>query len=852
MAQGAAACCPNGCCEGRVRRKAIDRLLEMEESTIQRLENAQKELQLAQKQAAVSLAEGNDMRLKAAQTESANETEIMMVRPDNDVDADVPAAGQSLNMSSNLPPTVDVQPKSVEFVSEKDADGRQRENSSLSQQYAVTSPRNSPPGSLYSSSMLRMNSEGKFLFQTADEDDESLSVGETTYLDNSSLMRRRLNTSQSEISMRRRANTGQSSLAGAPSILSQENTSATSNQWDRVNSIIRAEKGPDQIASERTNNIENGVWEKPSIKSMLSSLKSEIIASVKAVGRWTKAKSDPITSTLAKHSTYAVVTFSSRQAAVAARHCVADGRGQQRWLSLETVPVPPLADAAPCDIITCRGCCRPVTLNINQNEQLVRKYCSKGALLLIYIFYTVPITTAQKLVEPASLQKTFPGLYNFLEETGNGFFSANILSGLVGALLYTTFFALCPVLFKSIANSGSRATSVQEAEVYALKYYWFFMLVTAFVLTAFADAAIQIWNSNELEETVQTMLKNVAANTPLGVSGIWLNWIIVRTTMTLPLQYLITINTFIFDCIGWKCCARCAMGGGPGGPIPYRIYIDGGVVFLCVVALAPQSPLVAAAALLYYFFCIPLWRRNCIFMYRPRFDSGGERWPFLSDVLISSLFMGQLLLTLQMVLRDAFGPAVVAFVPAIPTYLYRKNLKKRFERAYKDAGLLQMSLLDGWDNSMATTVEKREQFRQFLVDAHKAAYIPVCIAGGATNVLTAEPAVVVPSDNDDMLGYSDVANNESHPQLPQDHLSPYFGDQAPVFFSGTNKSTPSMSSVATPSRTIMTRRTNSVYNGSFSPTNTKTPTNSNKTPWHSGDQFDAAPQNLEEQGCTPS
>jgi hypothetical protein len=34
------------------------------------------------------------------------------------------------------------------------------------------------------------------------------------------------------------------------------------------------------------------------------------------------------------------------------------------------------------------------------------------------------------------------------------------------------------------------------------------------------------------------------------------------------------------------------MGGGPGGPIPYRIYIDCGVVFVCVVALAPQSPLV--------------------------------------------------------------------------------------------------------------------------------------------------------------------------------------------------------------------------------------------------------------------
>ena len=110
-------------------------------------------------------------------------------------------------------------------------------------------------------------------------------------------------------------------------------------------------------------------------------------------------------------------------------------------------------------------------------------------------------------------------------------------------------------------------------------------------------------------------------------------------------------------------------------------------------------------------------------MYRPKFDTGGERWPFLSDILITSVFVGQFLLTLQMVLKDAFGPAIVAAIPAIPTYLYRKHLLTTFKRAYADAGLLQTSLLDGWDNTVPTTIEAREEFRRFLVDAHKAAYI---------------------------------------------------------------------------------------------------------------------------------
>jgi hypothetical protein len=129
--------------------------------------------------------------------------------------------------------------------------------------------------------------------------------------------------------------------------------------------------------------------------------------------------------------------------------------------------------------------------------------------------------------------------------------------------------------------------------------------------------------------------------------------------------------------------------------------------------------------------------------------------------------MGQFLLTLQMVLSDAFGPAFIAACPSVTTWLFRSYLIKRFRRAYDDAGLLQTSLLDGWDNAAPTSVESREEFRQFLVDAHKAAYIPVCIAGGATNILTAEPAVVMPSENDDLLGYADLATADAA-------ASPYF------------------------------------------------------------------------------
>lgn len=95
------------------------------------------------------------------------------------------------------------------------------------------------------------------------------------------------------------------------------------------------------------------------------------------------------------------------------------------------------------------------------------------------------------------------------------------------------------------------------------------------------------------------------------------------------------------------------------------------------------------------------------------------------------------------------GPTIAAAIPLIPTLAFQRGCKKQYGKSFKDAALLQTSLLDGWDTSEESSVERREEFRRFLVDAHKAAYVPVCISGTDTDdFLTAEPAVVVPLDTD--------------------------------------------------------------------------------------------------------
>ena len=85
-------------------------------------------------------------------------------------------------------------------------------------------------------------------------------------------------------------------------------------------------------------------------------------------------------------------------------------------------------------------------------------------LAAIYIFYTIPLTFATGLVDPGKWDNLFPRS----REWTQGSFYTQYLSGILPALLWTTFFALCPLMFKSLANFGSNALSVLGAGKFSI------------------------------------------------------------------------------------------------------------------------------------------------------------------------------------------------------------------------------------------------------------------------------------------------------------------------------------------------------------------------------------------------
>lgn len=132
---------------------------------------------------------------------------------------------------------------------------------------------------------------------------------------------------------------------------------------------------------ETNETISSGIWS-------LKTLKTTLLQVFKKPVQETILKVDELKSM----STFAVVTFTSRQAAVAARHCLADGRGVEKWIAIEEIPVPPLADSNAFDCCECRGCCRPVTLTINVKQKAIRNHTMICLIICVFLFWTIPFT----------------------------------------------------------------------------------------------------------------------------------------------------------------------------------------------------------------------------------------------------------------------------------------------------------------------------------------------------------------------------------------------------------------------------------------------------------------------------
>ena len=83
----------------------------------------------------------------------------------------------------------------------------------------------------------------------------------------------------------------------------------------------------------------------------------------------------------------------------------------------------------------------------------------------------------------------------------------------------------------------------------------------------------------------------------------------------------------------------------------------------------------------------------------------------------------------------------------IPTLVFNSIVLEKFLKPFRDASLHYTGRIHRKDVEAREDTDpwrEREEFRRWLVDCHKASYLPTWMSGGDKNLLTAEPALTVP------------------------------------------------------------------------------------------------------------
>lgn len=104
-------------------------------------------------------------------------------------------------------------------------------------------------------------------------------------------------------------------------------------------------------------------------------------------------------------------------------------------------------------------------------------------------------------MNPTLLAARYPSVEAF-QNPDSVFFK--ILGGVSAGLVYSLFFSILPQVFKAFANFEGTASSKVKAEENAIRFYWYFMLVTAFtgtsLVTMLVDGIIKGKDENAYDD----------------------------------------------------------------------------------------------------------------------------------------------------------------------------------------------------------------------------------------------------------------------------------------------------------------------------------------------------------------
>ena len=361
-------------------------------------------------------------------------------------------------------------------------------------------------------------------------------------------------------------------------------------------------------------------------------------------------------------STTGIVTFNSRVAAASA--CQMLLTHEPNGMDIKTAP-------EPSEIIWSN-------IAVPEPQQESRTQVSDAIFAVGAIFWSALTAGVTALSSLDRLSVYVPGLHQYREQ-----YWYDLISGWLPVLILLGLLNLLPIIFDLVATRYQKKKSLAEVQQVVMSRYFYYQLANVLI----AVTAGSLFESiGKIADNPSDILKLLGDSLPT-VATYFMDIIIVKILTGLPLE-LLRVFPLLMMIFYQKCTDRkkrtlreCRSGIYENPQIYYGyVYPELLMVLIICMTYATIAPLISLFGAAYFGLALLVYKYQLLFVYIPKYESGGSFWhPCFRRSLIS-LLAGQLTLIGFMIVRAGVIEATLLVpLPFITLMFWRYCDDKMFK-----------------------------------------------------------------------------------------------------------------------------------------------------------------------------
>jgi hypothetical protein len=317
--------------------------------------------------------------------------------------------------------------------------------------------------------------------------------------------------------------------------------------------------------------------------------------------------------------------------------------------------------------------------SLNQQERSARSLLAGVFLVLLILFYTIPIAFISSLTTLSNIEKAMPALGDFVRSSP---VLTGIVEGFLPTLAYMIFLAILPGMLRYMSVQEGRI-SKSSVERGLFQKYFYFQFIHFFLISIFAASVFGVLN--EIVNQPSNALSMLAESLP-GYSVFFINFIMLSALSKVPLQFL-RIGPLVVGSIKKKyLCKTTYEVEQVETPAEIEIGVEYPMhllLFIIGLAYSVLTPIILPFMLLYFVVSWMLLQYQLTYVNIPSYESGGALFPRTVSRLLLGALVAQLTIIGYTSLKEATIPAILSAPLPFITAFFFFYIRRRFSTLEK-------------------------------------------------------------------------------------------------------------------------------------------------------------------------